>query len=74
MVLSEGVAISFLSQRPFRLRFSKEILAKVRHLAIAKLVVEIDNLFQRFHWRAWTKRSEIHIQIGFEFIEQDFEF
>src|SRR6266404_3490283 len=74
MVLRQGVAISFVSQRPFRLRFDKKILAKVRHLAIAILLVEVDDFFQRFHRGDWTQRGEIGIQVSLEFVQQHFEF
>src|SRR3954465_9368672 len=74
MIFGEGVAISFFGQRPFGLRLRHGVLAKPGHLAVAVLIVEIDNFFERLDRSAWSQRAKISIQISFEFIEQHLKF
>ena len=73
-VLCQRIFVRLLSQRPFRLSFDHDVLSEPGHLSITILLVEVDDLFQGFHRRARAERSQVRIQIGFEFIKQHFKF
>src|SRR5215813_9749439 len=61
MVFLERIAIGLIGQWSFRLGLDEKVLAKVRHLAIAVLVVEINQLLQRFRWSMRTERCQVTV-------------
>src|SRR5262249_5463827 len=55
----------------FCFRLLHDVLAEVWHLAIAIMLVESDDVFQRTHRRLWSQTREVSVEIGFELIQQD---
>ena len=61
--------VELVGQRPAGLRLQEHLLAKVRHLLVGVLHIEVDQVCQRAHFGAWT-RGEIGGDTGLELILQ----